>query len=659
MAELPFLVVHGALVWRAGVAAGGALVVRTATWRRDRKSAKFVGHATKHYTSTATGLEPGPILVRGHLRGGGAQSFEHSYLPVMHSRDEGVYLDIEGERIDFDGEIVVGCGSENRTSYWRSPVGAPALEEGVKQRAPQRLSLVRKDDEVLVAGVLRRAAAGDADYRDSAGGWRIEPFPRQGAVGLVAKNYKARAMPASPVRTLMTFGVSAVLLLLGMRTCGAIEESGHDRDPDRVHSLSIAAAMPGTRQDALEDLDRVLLEVRTPDHVDQAIALRELEHGCAAAVELMFQESRYEQALAAARRCDLGAREIDASILLGRYEEARTSRALANGGTSAQRELVAIATGHWADAATVAEPCSAALFGAFAKPTGTVPPALSAGDARCALLGTTLLPGDALGRIAEITTDRDRDAQLARALATVAAGRSESADIELAARALTDGDSREPISETVWVSKPGDVTAARAVYETYRGNFDAAQAIAGSLIKGADADDSVAAQRFAALIAVRAGRPVPPAWLEHDEALAPSSGFRDADLGAVFEILRGGSSPSLTRGAYGLSNAMEGDGRALATESRELTLTDGIKLVAVLPRVQVHRDEVIDFMNALPGQLLSAADAPFAVIRAAAMRRDVARATGNTDGVAQWQRVIDGQLGALGTRERLIGLLTR
>ena len=135
--------------------------------------------------------------------------------------------------------------------------------------------------------------------------------------------------------------------------------------------------------------------------------------------------------------------------------------------------------------------------------------------------------------------------------------------------------------------------------------------------------------------------------------------FRDPELGAVFEILRGGSAPSLSRGAYGLSNAMEGNGHELATESRELTLSDGIKLIAVLPRVQLHRDEVIDFMTALPGQLLSPADAPFAVIRAAAMRRDVAHATGDTDAAAQWQHVIDGQLAALGTRERLIGLVAR
>lgn len=662
MAELPFLVVHGALVWKAGLVAGGALVVRTATWRRDRRAAKFVGHATKHYTSTATGLEPGPILIRGHLRGGGAQSFEHSYLPVMHSRDEGVYLDIEGERIDFDGEIVIGCGTENRTSYWKPPVGAPALAEDIKRRAPQRLSLVKQDDEVLVAGVLRRAAAGDADYRDSAGGWRIEPFPRQGAVGLVAKDYKARAMPASPVRTAMTFGVSAVLLLLGMRTCGAIEESGHGTDAARLHSLSVAAAMPGTRQDALDDLDYVLLEAPTPGRIDQAIALREMEHGCAAAVDLMVQQSRLEQALAAARRCDLGTREVDALLLLGRYEEARTGAALAESGTSEQRELAAIATGHWSEAATQAEPCSAALFGAFAKPSTMIPETLFAGEARCALLGTTLLPTPAqrLAAVGEITTDRDRDAQLASALASITDERnSQRDDLDLAGRALIEGDSRDPISGAVWASKPGDLTAARAVYETYRGNFDAAQAIAGSLIKNADPGDAIAAQRFAAVIAVRAGRTVPAEWLQHDEALSADSVFRDSDLGAVFEILRGGSSPSLTRGAYGLANAMAGDGHELATGSRELALNAGIKLIAVLPKVQLHRDEVVDFMSALPGQTLTIGDAPFAVIRAAAMRRDLAHAAGDTAGVAQWQRVVDGQLGALGNRERLIGMLAR
>ena len=663
MAELPFLVVHGALVWKASVVGVGVAAVRLARLRRDRKSAKFVRAATKHYTATATGLEPGPILLRGRLRGGGAQSFEHTYCPIVHTRDEGVYFDIEGERIDFDGEIVVGCGTEVRTSYWRPPVGAPPPDGLMATaRGQQRLSIVRADEEVLIAGVLRRAASGDATYRDSAGGWLIEPFPRQGAVGLVAMRHRARAMPATPVGTAVTFLLFALLMLLGMRTCGSIELGGYGPSDAHIHSLSVAAAMPGTRGDALGELERVLSDARTPHRIDQAIELRALRHGCASAVDMMFEEHRLEQALDASRRCELPAREVDALLLLGRYDEAAASTAMREAGTAQQRLTLAIATGHWADAAA-AEPdhCASLLFAALANPSARAAmqsEVAQTGDVRCSLLAAQLLPAEERGgAVASITTKSDGHVILAEALLQL--DRTWDADnLDGAARELLGGDGGEA-SMLVWTARPGDLTPWRAVFETYRGNFAKAQEIAGTLIaQQHDRVRGIEANRFAALIALRAGKPVPREWLDGDSELPPQSVFTDDELGATFQLARGDGAIG-SRGSYGLRSAMNGDGSRLHDEWTELRLADGTKLLAVLPAITTDRDLAIDFMRAVRGDSMDHAQPPLGVIRAAAMRRDLARATGDADGATSWQGVIDRQMAVIDHRDRLLGLIAR
>jgi hypothetical protein len=655
MADLPFLVVHGAMVWKAGVLGAGAASVKAAAWMRNRASGRFVRKATQHYTDTATGLEAGPILVRGRLRGGGAQSFEHGWNAVIHNRDAGTYIDIEGERIDFAGEVVVGCGSENRTGYWKHPEGAPIVDNpDLQKRGPQRLSIVREGDEVLVAGVLRRAAAGDADYRDNAGGWKIEPFPRQGAVGLVAQQHKARALPASPAKIVGTFTLWAMVALVGMRACGAIDDSPRGHGPSAIHDLSVAAAMPGTRDDALDTLDRVLIDGRTPQRIDQAIALREMQHGCSAAIELMLDESRLDDALAASRRCGDTTHEASTLVLLGRYGEA--AKIHADNLDADSRELIALATGNYADAASIdSDTCANAFYTSLAKHTP-----MPDHSSRCELLATQLLPPASRATFAANLSTYSDDAQLSEALVDLDSAHQVYAgeDFERAGRDLLAGPN-EDASLLVWTSRPGDITPARAVFETYRGDFDKAQQIAGQLIvQATDTPHLAQAQFFAAAIAIRTGRTVPPAWLLADK-LPSGSVFRDDDLGAPFMIARG-QEPSLARGAYALASAMRGDGTGLNDEYNELGLTDAVKLIAVLPKVNTKgRGEAVDFMRALRGETLTATRGPMHIIRTAALRRDLAAATGDAEGAASWQGVVDRHIAVLANRDLLLGFLVR
>jgi len=135
-----------------------------------------------------------------------------------------------------------------------------------------------------------------------------------------------------------------------------------DRDAlDPRDPMVIDAAIPGVRDDALDMLARVFDTeiIRTPATVDMTLGLAGLR-GCDAEAVAFIQEGLFDGALAVARDCGSVQWQARALLLLGRFDEA----AAIPGQDSRFGELLTatIGAGRWAAAAAAVDDQMAALY---------------------------------------------------------------------------------------------------------------------------------------------------------------------------------------------------------------------------------------------------------------------------------------------------------
>jgi hypothetical protein len=334
MHRLPFLVVHGAIVAKLLVLAAAVLAscaVRVVRYALDRRCAR---RALRERARVITGLAEGSVALHGVWR-----------------EDRGrCWLDCGGEPVDLDGEVRVVRGTRAR---WRW-----------RDRAP--IHRVHSGDEVIASGQLTRRGGAEAGYRQPAGRWVLGPDRVLAPVEIVAQ-VPAACPPPLRMRGVLLFaalaaGAYGALQAVGRSVLAQDWTYQHDWDYHRERTLPaldawhpavIAAALPGTRDEALGVLahlfDRAIL--RTPASVERSIALAGLR-GCEPEASALIAEGRFDDAATRAAACGAPHSQARALLLLGRFAEAA---AIADRGPEWSHAIGAasIGAGRWADAAAI------------------------------------------------------------------------------------------------------------------------------------------------------------------------------------------------------------------------------------------------------------------------------------------------------------------
>jgi hypothetical protein len=281
MNALPWLVVDGALVWRAGlsfcVAAGIAatsLRPRIAAWRAARRVRAALGEPHRGpLTGGAVVTLTGTLLAKDErvLRyedGGEAAAAAAAGEPAARAAQLAVLV---GDAvIALEGPITLLSGS--RESWPGRPVAK--LSAAVRERAGALLELhrvpvfrsVAPGDRVRVRGVLREEAAEDGTtYRDAAKRWA---FGGDGGPLLLACERAPRV--TGPARaafaTPLLYGAAAFLAIFGLGGEAAMTLAQMPAGPVAPEkALSFAAATPFRRNDALGALVHALDAQRAAD----------------------------------------------------------------------------------------------------------------------------------------------------------------------------------------------------------------------------------------------------------------------------------------------------------------------------------------------------------------------------------------------------------
>ena len=684
--ELPWLVVHGAVFWKVLLVIATAAVffgwIGVGTWRRRRAARMWA----RGFARRVAAPNEGAVVLEGVLRGGGVRTLHDETHRAASDRDRELWLECHGERVQLEGPIELAHGTRCVASGWTPP---STLTEGLREQAgswrgPMRFVEVGDGERVFVEGTARRTAArGETGLRDSAGAWALTPT--------VATLAMCAATPSIPrVRVAVApsvFGIVAIAIAIyaGMNKVGSwAGDLGTERKPldvAQLDRLAIAAAMPGSRENALSEIEVLanLYGSNVTPRIGGAIA--RLRHGCPGEAEFLVEHDRFEDGLALAQRCDASSAASDALVYLGRFDEA-SSRLDPMRSTS----YAFIAAGKWresalaaASAADQARPiqtvegraevarnsCLAELFRSWAGDRDAATRLLSLAktsvDAVCAIAaGEVVGVSERAATIARLWPSNGyyRYAQLAQVVA-LAAGQGDAKELDYALP-------RNETAPLVWL--------APWIVETWAASTDAADQPAQAL-----------AWRWRARMHVVLGD-LGAARADLERLAKVDSGFEvDATVDLValhgsdlvvvprhdwrYNALRwrterhpevdadGLEGPAL---APALEQAARGDGRSLAgaLEKYPYLWIYRHHVLAVLPRVTIGRDELARTLARLFDR-----DAkrewrgPFAWVEHAALRRDFARMIGDRTQQARWQGIVDRHRAAFADRRRLIGVM--
>jgi hypothetical protein len=696
MADLPLLVVHGALIAKLAVVVLAAAGLVALTQRRRRAERRRTRDAVAARSVALTGLAPGFASLRGRLEGTACTLTEIEGFSgdAGHHRSELLVVDVAGERVELTGDVRVVRGTV-ATAGWRAmPPGTPSVLTQDTRRGPRRLFSIGDGAEVVAQGVLERRAA-DTGYRDDAGTWVMRPALGEPAIELVAMRPMSLPIPLGPIRLAVW---AAVFLACSYATLHVIGSQiiDHHRDEDAAPlsvRAQLAAALPGARTTALSHLWWQIRQApRTAATLAQTRQLVELRDGCAGQAAWLIDQEQYEDVLATTHGCAPQA-ELQALARLGRYAEAADLIAAHPDlmhNAPMQWVTIEIGAGRWREAALAAdavvrsldhEPASSGFLASLDRK--------HLAHARCVAAWFRVLAGDRaapeeLTRLAVtgntpgcLLADalQQSGEPRARGLANVREADGYGDDGRLA-RALQwlDGDQDKlPLLATrlvtfsvdpwVWLApqtapKDGD-SAAR------RDDLHARRAVHAML-----AGDTIAALAEAlAVVGDRRAEIVAMIELHTPSTSFPWTDppYGDEELGREIALRRGQmrAAPYIIGDCMvgveaALPAAIAGDGGPLATAIS--TRCDGmpsiIELVlGVAPRVVRHRAELAEALRLYNGQLYTHDDLPFQYIEYAGFRRDLLLLTGEAAAAKRWQARVDGQLTMLADRQRTLAFL--
>ncbi|HEX7701806.1 MAG TPA: hypothetical protein VF403_13805, partial [Kofleriaceae bacterium] len=624
MAQLPFLIVHGALVWKlllVGLVAATYAISYVFRRRGARKLARAL--LARQQVSSP---KAGPISVRGRIKTGTATSLAQGEISFDQPATE-LTLDCDGELVELVGTVRVDQGTTTSGS-WR----APAATDVPRWRATL-VRTVAVGDEVIASGVLVQGPGEPSTYRESKSSWRMQT---DDVIHVLAVKPHTRAMPleiAQHVGVLVLFSSIwlGALYVVGSRALSRAEDqSGTALDGNLASfgAAEIAAAMPRSRIDALSALEEQLTRyghARSERSLQLQVALHELDGRCPA--RLLTSNVRLERALAAARSCD---HDMVVGILAleGRFDEAEHE--LVPGDESDLATVIQIANGHWAKAAEGADERAALLDREAAGPYRTQSYLReAAAEAHClaALFRSYGGERDTFANVKDRGTSSACPilealsrplTEQAAALAAVPASKLDvfsSAGYELAAEqfAVAAGGAPERYHEgmgvsallfsfeqtRVWVAPfqlaahPDDTVTPLArenmiAVATMRGDLAEAREQLSHLSRDYDHDE------LALSLAIRDGSPlVLGDQRDHpgnDEAISLRQGKVDGKIQQYLDDLRG------SQFRANLERAANGDGLGLVAALQEPYLqwqAFALPVLGLLPRITSHREEAI------------------------------------------------------------------
>jgi hypothetical protein len=367
---LPWLVVHGAAVWKAALAATILLALalarlhprraaRQAAARararlgapladpiqsREGKQTTLTAHLTLEGAASTRFEDRAPAAAASATSASGAPALTSA--SALHLRAERLFLLREGLRIELDGPVHVLAGSREARPGVAPRRLAPAITARLSTAGAVLPALANAPDVVLrslasgdlvsATGVLRRGAAADGtDYRTPAARWSLVPVDglAEGAAILLAFEGapRVRGPALRRLATVVAGSVASALALLlgGGEIAFGVEEAALASTPPALprarSAMVIAAATPLRRVEAMARL----AADEDPAHADQAVALAELSGDCDAAGDLALHHGRLAAARASAERCgrpDLAAYALHAT---GDFEGASAALARA------------------------------------------------------------------------------------------------------------------------------------------------------------------------------------------------------------------------------------------------------------------------------------------------------------------------------------------
>ena len=678
--ELPWLVVHGAWFSKAMVIVPTLVIfsgiVAFVAWRKRRQARRYAESMLRRASAPTSGR----VVLEGTLRGGHVSTL-HGDDRIAPDRDRALWLERDGERIQLEGPIELAHGTRCWRGRWKPPRASPPRIREVAEdwRGPTQLVEVASGDRVIVEGIARRSAGVDeASHQDPAGCWVLEPSV--GALEMCAANPITKR-PAWRLQPTL-FG----LVVLGIAVFGAVHKIGsialasaEKTDGtlyDKLDDLAIAAAMPGSRDKALDELElRIEFDrgVSLPFSRDFA----RLRSGCAGDAETLVKFDRFEEAIAVGERCGATHSVNEALLLLGRFDEVTTRAEVAEAGRDS---YAYIAAGKWADSAKLAQrraasdgtddnSCLALMFRAWAGEehvaTYLVELAARARTTTCALAaGEVVDPSirtrTVHGLLPKQLDVTERELVAASTLADGVATVTDGADLRasLAQELLRPVMWLAPQIAQSWASDTTpDGRSARATGWRWQARMH--------LVAGKLDEARAAVEEFAKL---HDGEPYSVASMRdrvtlHDPT-ATGTHARTTHLGLAWRTGRRPSGYSEhddnTAWTRALEQAAAGDGRALAREllrfhAAWLYVGD---LLAVLPRIVIGRAELAESLARyhdrdvkIPRRL------PFQWVEHAALRRTLLAMAGNTVEAARWQQIVDRHVAVFSDRRRLMGLL--
>lgn len=342
MAQLPFLVEHGDLVWKvlAVLAAGASIAWVRRTQARGERRATERELAARAAATTAP--VEGVATVRGMLRGGSARSVSLLHLrgrrPYYDERAAELWVECAGERVTLIGPVRVVRGTRLVSTRDRRS-GLADGERSVRSspilhRLTAMTASVRDGDAVFVTARLAARPAADAmGYREAATAWTA--VPHGAAIEVVAAQPAVRAVPPGSTSTLVSglagaWAAVAVLWTLGtaaLSWTGASQTRTSERETVALGELdtaSLAAATPGHRGAALAWVEARLAAraVRTADSFALWRAVARERGGCGAEIRARIAQDDIDGLAPLAKHCSDDAAAVEAYQLLGMFREA-------------------------------------------------------------------------------------------------------------------------------------------------------------------------------------------------------------------------------------------------------------------------------------------------------------------------------------------------
>ena len=721
---LPFLLEYGAWAWKVSlvVIGGGAGWAWWALRRRAplRRLGRVVGELERTRDCD---------VVRGRLGGGVLESLVAVRPTPLESgaadrRPTKAWIETAEGKVALDGTVRVLAGTTTLHAYQQIPLGTPEpiadeVPAGTLQSviAEATYAAVAAGDEVVACGRLERVAGDQvADYRADAGAQvlrGLDDAPIRLAARTPRSPRKSTRLGVAFVAVVAVLGAAKIENALGKHWNRACDDLGVRDDDPGAPALSsgdacvLAAAMPGTRTDALDSLRDRLDGHRAGGRAafETRVAVARLS-GCAAELRLLDDAGAYDQLLAEARRCGDRRWEHLALVELGRFDEA--AKLVVPAEARPHRiSLAALPTadtlvlaGRWAEAAAAVDRIADRLTSADAKQRG------EALEDRCVaeLLRSYAGDGGALARLRALAAAPDGGAC---ALVLAAAAPPDERATQLARTDIPDDRGLERsamrwMASDAWITRPEEVLTQpdddamgyrlfpvwdaedlpddqaadpavrarveewRAVAAVFAGDLAAARVHATAAQQadkpGADdVDGEFIAELPAVIELYTTGASAP---------VAPPSDSEERELwvhtyGGLL-LRRGGD----TKGAYfgpddnyvaALRRAEAGDGTQLASLMllHRTTWWRTADLMAVLPRVKTGHAALVDALVwAKPFESIDTdIGFPWRFAAYAAMRRAALEVAGEHTEAARWGAIYQRYDAALRDRRKLVPLL--